>query len=461
MNINYKKVRVVLKHQFEWMKFEWLLLLSLNIFFGVLFSFFSFKLSFVIIVALLYFSFTMSKETAIEGFNWKFYQTLTLNKRELIAVQTFSLIFSSIPGVVWVISFWGPFNRLMEFNTPKILILLNLIFFLLYLGAYTSLGQVEKPRAEFVKLDPYKKFIRFLRMFVLFISIPFYFVFISEVMEFKKILMALSFFVETFAIFMIPFSIICAAYYYRKTLRVWADEKLTYNKLQWQPKREYGILAAIVVPTSLLFLAIYGLLSGHEKGNLQSAVSEKNYSQIKDILQKGSDVNFPNEYGVTPMMVALRHGDLQMIKFLEENGANYEGVVTKKDHKFNGYNAIMFAIASEKVDVLKYIESKVPSFTKKNNETGMYPIHLASSRCQPKMVDYFIEQGADVEVQNSKGETPMVVAAKSKCFPVVVALKEAGANIASLEKLSTKDVNQDIAYFIEKSSRTPASVSNK
>ena len=457
MNINYKKVRVVLEHQFEWMKFEWVLLLSLNILFGFLFSFFTFKLSFVIIVALMYFSFTMSKDTAIEGFNWKFYQTLTLNKKELLAVQTLSILLSSIPLLVWVISFWGPFNRLMEFNTPKILILLNLICFLIYIGAWTSFNQVEKPRAEYVKLDPFKKFVRFSRVFVLFISIPFYFIFVSEVMEFKKVLKGLTFFVDNLALFMIPLSIMCAIYYYRKTLKVWIDEKITYNRLQWQPKREYGILAAVLVPSGLLFVAIYGLLSGHEKGNLQAAVSEKNYSQIKEILTIGQDINQPNEFGVTPMMVALRHGDLQMIKFLEEKGANYEGVVVKKDHKFNGYNATMFAILSDKLEVIKYIESKVPSFTKKNQETGMYPIHLAASHCSPQMVDYFIQQGSDVEVQNDKGETPLLIAAKKNCFSVATSLKEAGAKVEVLAKLEKSKVSKEFVYFIEKNNRAPAS----
>ena len=48
------------------------------------------------------------------------------------------------------------------------------------------------------------------------------------------------------------------------------------------------------------------------------------YSQCVDLISRGADVNFADEYGFTPLFVAARRGNEEITKLLCESGANVE-----------------------------------------------------------------------------------------------------------------------------------------
>lgn len=63
---------------------------------------------------------------------------------------------------------------------------------------------------------------------------------------------------------------------------------------------------------------------------LISAIKQnRNFATIKYLVEHGAHVNVPDDIGITPLNVAVRKSDMELIKYLIDNGAK----VTKRDIK--------------------------------------------------------------------------------------------------------------------------------
>jgi len=200
---------------------------------------------------------------------------------------------------------------------------------------------------------------------------------------------------------------------------------MSYQSLVWNPKREYSILASSVL---LLALGIYNTdfkASTNYQGEIQKLVFKKDYKSLGKLLTP-KNINAKNKHDFTPMFVAIREGDIEMVKFLQSKGATIEGMINTG--KYKGFDALMLAIDSGKVAMLDYIVLMNADVKSIRTAAGFSPIHYASSYCRSEMVDHLIKAGAEINVLNDKGETPLFVASKYNCFSVAISLKEAGAD---------------------------------
>ena len=75
------------------------------------------------------------------------------------------------------------------------------------------------------------------------------------------------------------------------------------------------------------------------KKELQKLLDPKNYDgqKIIDLVKKGASVKTHNDWGDTPLIMAVIREDEKVVRFLKEHGAD-PGVVNKK-----GVSAIDFA----------------------------------------------------------------------------------------------------------------------
>lgn len=81
--------------------------------------------------------------------------------------------------------------------------------------------------------------------------------------------------------------------------------------------------------------------------------SIKNYypDYIKKAIERGANINLKeNTYNWTALMEASYYGNLNLVKFLVENGAN---VNIKNQH---GHTAICRASLTNKIEVVKYLK---------------------------------------------------------------------------------------------------------
>ena len=106
-----------------------------------------------------------------------------------------------------------------------------------------------------------------------------------------------------------------------------------------------------------------------------------------------------------PISVAIERGvGLQFIKFLIDAGAS----PNVKDA--NGNSPLHLAAIRGKSDVIRLLAKAGANFNTRNEE-GQTPIFL-SNRPQEEAIDFYIENGSDLNIQDNDLETPLITAIK-------------------------------------------------
>ena len=101
--------------------------------------------------------------------------------------------------------------------------------------------------------------------------------------------------------------------------------------------------------------------------SLHVAALQGNIDEIHTHIQAGSDLNEKDEYGSTPLIVAITFGKTDVAKALIEAGAD---------------------------------------ITITNNE-GSTPLHIAAFLCRTEIVEDLLANGADKSVKNNAGNTAL------------------------------------------------------
>jgi ankyrin repeat protein len=107
---------------------------------------------------------------------------------------------------------------------------------------------------------------------------------------------------------------------------------------------------------------------------LINAVNNKNYNEVKKLLEKGANPNSKNKYGVSTLILASYNGSFVIVKLLLEAGAD----VNAKDR--DGDTAL---------------------------HNGVYKKH-------ERVVTTLLNHDADINIKNSKGKTPLDIALEIK-----------------------------------------------
>lgn len=98
-----------------------------------------------------------------------------------------------------------------------------------------------------------------------------------------------------------------------------------------------------------------------------------------------------------------------------------------------GRNLLSKAICSDKRDeevipLLRMLLEK--GATQDPDKHGTFPMHLAAGFCRPEVLHVLVEYGADAEIRNLSGETPLHIAAKFGHWPIFLELfQKYGVNL--------------------------------
>jgi len=120
---------------------------------------------------------------------------------------------------------------------------------------------------------------------------------------------------------------------------------------------------------------------------LWDGVYKNNYKKIEEAFKEGADVNMKNDNGAWFFIVASGHGNARTVNVLLEKGID---VNITDDYNFNNNTALSIAVINAKYDV----------------------------------VELLIENGADINKENNKGDTPLIHAIRSEDYKMVQLLLE-------------------------------------
>jgi len=131
---------------------------------------------------------------------------------------------------------------------------------------------------------------------------------------------------------------------------------------------------------------------------LYAAMKSRKFDVVKLLLKRSADPNAVTKLGSTPFLLASEICDLDIIEACVEAGADLD-----------------FAPSGADADNL--------------NITGQTALFMATLKDRIDVVKFLIQKGAQVNVQNRYGVSPLLLCAESGNYELVQALVEAGADV--------------------------------
>ena len=147
--------------------------------------------------------------------------------------------------------------------------------------------------------------------------------------------------------------------------------------------------------------------------DLIEACGDNNLEEIKSIINSGVDINtkYEDRNNVTVLIVASTIGDLKIVKYLLDNGAD----INAKDD--SNVTALIGASSSGHLEIVQYLveiekDEKVDIDAKDND--GWTALMWASRIGNLGMVDCLIKNNAKVNIENKDGQTALDLAKNDK-----------------------------------------------
>ncbi|XP_066477536.1 fibronectin type 3 and ankyrin repeat domains protein 1 [Tiliqua scincoides] len=153
--------------------------------------------------------------------------------------------------------------------------------------------------------------------------------------------------------------------------------------------------------------------------------SQKGYTRLVEVLlENGSDVNQKNSSGKDSLMIACFAGHLDIVKFLRSKGASW----TAKD--LGGCTAMHWAADGGNSDVIEWmIEDGCEVDTRDVGLEWTPLMRLCAMSGKVDVATLFIDAGADVNLKDKDGKTPLMIASLNNHDNLVALLLDRGADM--------------------------------
>ena len=253
--------------------------------------------------------------------------------------------------------------------------------------------------------------------------------------------------VRRFALFLVAFVLLGYA-----STRSHADPRQKYvNQQLWHECSE-GNLSRVEQ-----LLARGAQVNGAD-APLRIAVDNRHYDVVRLLLARGANVNAGDGYiNDTPLMIATRNNDTEMLKLLLQAGANPNAVdrigrtaldqtswhetpeVRNLLRKVGAYYGVVEAAQIQEWDDLRAMLEQGADPNVANRE-GITPLMFAATKTGPDdnqadMLNLLLQHGAQVNAADRKGRAALMYAALQGREPeTIVALLKADANINQRDK---------------------------
>jgi ankyrin repeat protein len=138
-----------------------------------------------------------------------------------------------------------------------------------------------------------------------------------------------------------------------------------------------------------------------KQGVLFDALKKGDLKKVVALLDSGADVNIRGELNYTPLIMAAKFNQIEIAEVLCDRGADINAVAS-----------------SSAID----------------GEIGFTALLWATQNCNLNLAELLIKKGADVECPGAEGDTPLMVAARRNCLPLIGRFIEKGAPINTVRE---------------------------
>jgi ankyrin repeat protein len=191
---------------------------------------------------------------------------------------------------------------------------------------------------------------------------------------------------------------------------------------------------------------------------LHEAGSGGHRAMVELLLSHGAQVDDTDSGGRTPLHLAAQHGFRSVAEVLLAKGASINAA------RSSGITPLSEAVANGSTAVAELLLSHGAT---NNAAASMQPLHLAAQRGDLPMTELLLSNHPNVNLEDSKGRTPLSYAAEAQSAPVIKALLAAHADpnagrvdlpisyaaycgdLPSLELLLTNSANPKVATAMD------------
>lgn len=150
--------------------------------------------------------------------------------------------------------------------------------------------------------------------------------------------------------------------------------------------------------------------------SLMIACYKGKVKKVKKLIQKGAEVNYSSEKGISATIIAIRKQDTSILKLLINSG------------KLNANNSENLVMLASMYESYRIVEVLVAGGFPIKNYQKYTPLMASVCHGSVDVVKYLIKKKNDLDAQNSNGWTALMFAAYDNDIEKVKALISAGAN---------------------------------
>ncbi|HNV70227.1 MAG TPA: ankyrin repeat domain-containing protein [Candidatus Ozemobacteraceae bacterium] len=196
-------------------------------------------------------------------------------------------------------------------------------------------------------------------------------------------------------------------------------------------------------------------LIGEKDRPLMLAIISTKPDIVKYLIDKGADVNFVANQGLTPIMNAVGHMPIDIVKLLLEKGAKID---VANDDKMTPLHWAAYRGNSEAIALFLEKGANLKAISENVMGLGGTPLHSAALGNRADAVKLLVEKGASIDEQNQKGYTPLMLAARNgglKTIETLLSLK-ANVNLANADKKKAHQIAKErLAEKLESAKKNP------
>nr|CAA6823206.1 MAG: Unknown protein [uncultured Thiotrichaceae bacterium] len=148
-------------------------------------------------------------------------------------------------------------------------------------------------------------------------------------------------------------------------------------------------------------------------------------NELKVVLDSGVDVNAQDDSGYTPLLRAISVNRLENVKFLVANGAD---IAIKENLGSDALNRAVYSRYNN-IKIVEFLLEQGADINTKTSKPGNTPLHHAVELGREDVSLLLLEQGADVKQKNNYTETPLHKAADQGHVRLLKLLLSKGADI--------------------------------